>query len=396
MSLSNTAKSFLTVLLLFLVVGVTIGYRILADDDSAGPERAELPDTTGVVVESVLEFSPTEAQPVTGAKVVQDTLWRTVMATGQAEANRRERVSTRRAGVVLAVEVREGQLVQEGDLLVQLDTVEAAMRLEEARAALATARNDFRLGMQAGDMTDPELLAERESNLRFTTGLHSAEVGLRRAEMEYEQTQVRARFAGRVADIKVVEGQFAGAGTEVLTLLQLDPLKVEVHVPESEVIHIVPGRRADVRFTAMEDRTFQAVVETVNPRVEEDRSARVTLALSNPEELIKPGMYATARVEGQFFPDRILVPREAVGERDRRTMLFVLNDPDEEGEGLAEWRYVTTGMRNDRYYEIVSHEETDMVYPGEIVLTDGHHYLAHDWSVRLVEDVARAGGRPGR
>ena len=76
-------------------------------------------------------------------------------------------------------------------------------------------------------------------------------------------------------------------------------------------------------------------------------------------------------------------------------MLFVY----EEGpQGpLAKWRYVNPGRENDTYVEILPEgPEQGMVAPGEVVLVDGHHYLAHDTPIRLVENVAAAGGRPGR
>jgi hypothetical protein len=83
------------------------------------------------------------------------------------------------------------------------------------------------------------------------------------------------------------------------------------------------------------------------------------------------------------------VPREAILERDRRTMLFVYED------GRAKWRYVTTGLENDRYVEIVENPETEMVQAGEIVLTGGHFTLTHDASVRLVDDYRQEeAGRP--
>ena len=63
-------------------------------------------------------------------------------------------------------------------------------------------------------------------------------------------------------------------------------------------------------------------------------------------------------------------------------------------EGRAEWRYVRTGRENERLVEIVPSDE-GTVSPGEVVLIDGHHFLAHDTPVRLVDDVAAEGGRPG-
>src|SRR5690606_32926474 len=122
------------------------------------------------------------------------------------------------------------------------------------------------------------------------------------------------------------------------------------------------------------------------------RTAKVTVSVPNPEGRILPGMYARVSLEARRFADRILVPRSAILERDRRTMLFVY-EGDERG-GLSKWRYVTTGLENESQVEIVANPDTDMVQPGEIVLTDGHYTLIHDARVRLVDDVRAAGGRP--
>jgi len=104
-------------------------------------------------------------------------------------------------------------------------------------------------------------------------------------------------------------------------------------------------------------------------------------------------MYARVSIEAREFPDRLMVPRAAILERDRRNMLFVY-EPGEQNQGLAKWRYVTTGLMNDSLVEILANPETDMVEPGEIVLTDGHYTLIHDARVRLVESVRAEGGRP--
>jgi len=101
---------------------------------------------------------------------------------------------------------------------------------------------------------------------------------------------------------------------------------------------------------------------------------------------------ARVSLEARTFANRILVPRTAILERDRRTMLFVYEG--DQTSGLAKWRYVTTGLQNDSLVEIVENPETEMVRPGEMVLTDGHYTLIHDARVRLVQNVREAGGRP--
>jgi membrane fusion protein (multidrug efflux system) len=73
-------------------------------------------------------------------------------------------------------------------------------------------------------------------------------------------------------------------------------------------------------------------------------------------------------------------------------MLFVY-EPDGRS-GLAKWHYVTTGLENDSLVEIVANRDTDMLEPGQQVLTDGHYTLIHDAQVRIVRDPRAAGGRP--
>lgn len=404
MALSRGTLSLLTVLLIFLVVGSAVAWRLLGESEGTGGSAsgASLPSTEGVQVSAAADAF-LGAQPVQGFEVVRDTLWIQVPGSGTAEATRRSTLATRRAGIVEAVPVRENDRVEAGQLLLQLDTLEAAMELREAEADLVDRRNQLEARMLAGGpIDDPELRDERERNLRLQVGLVGAESRLRRAELEMELTRVTAPFAGRVADLRAVEGEYLGIGAEVLTLVQLDPIRIQVGVLESGLTGLSAGRSARVRFSALPGESFDARIESVNPLVDpESGTGRVTLTLSNPGGRILPGMFAQATLDAEALPDRILIPREAILERSsggnpRREMVFMLRNANPQGEGLAEWRYVTTGRRNDRWVELVSTDETPAPTPGEVVLVDGHHYLAHDTAVRLVDDVFLAGGRPGR
>jgi membrane fusion protein, multidrug efflux system len=211
--------------------------------------------------------------------------------------------------------------------------------------------------------------------------------------LDLQRTSLPAPFAGRIASLKAVPGQWVRPGDELMTVVDLDPIRVEVQVLESEVGHLAPGRTAEVTFAAFPGERFTGRVQTINPIVESGtRTARVTVLVPNPGGRVLPGMYARVSLEARRFADRVLVPRSAILERDRRTMLFVY-DGDERG-GLAKWRYVTTGLQNDHLVEIVESADTETVRPGETVLTEGHYTLIHDARVRLVEDVQEAGGRP--
>jgi RND family efflux transporter MFP subunit len=226
-------------------------------------------------------------------------------------------------------------------------------------------------------------------------------VSLRQAELDLERTRVGSPFEGRVADLKVVVGQYVGAGTELMTIVDLDPFKVEVQVLEAQLGLLSEGRRAEVTFAAFPGETFVGTIETMNPVVDpETRTGRVTVLIPNGRYRIRPGMYAEVALDAEALPDRVIVPRQALLQRSRGggelfPMVFVYEEVD--GVGLAKWRYVNPGRESDTQVEIMREgPEQDFVEPGEVVLVDGHHYLAHDTMVRLVENVAAEGGRPGR
>src|SRR5688572_17444771 len=142
MKLQRGTLSLLSVLLLFGVVAGAVAWRLLSQDDAtAGPTNPERPNVEGVAVVSADQWMG--AQPVEGVPVERDTLWLKVAAAGQAAASRQSTVAARSAGVVMRVFVRENSQVGPNTVLVQLDTVIAAMNLTRARNELSQANIEF-------------------------------------------------------------------------------------------------------------------------------------------------------------------------------------------------------------------------------------------------------------
>lgn len=402
MSHSRRTLSLVTVVLIFVLLGAGVVWRVVGDG-LLGGDATEDTAPVGIVPpdgDAAPQFSATVAQPVGGAEVVRDTLWIRVRAAGQAEAYRRTALAAQVDGIIMRIPVRENDPVSVGTRLVQIDTIEHALGVAQARADLLAAETDYRQQVLFDDaIEEVAIRRERERIARSRSGLDQAEVRLRQAELQLARTRVGSPFGGRVADLGVVEGQYVTVGTELMTIVDLDPIKVEVQVLEAELGLLAAGRRAEVTFAAFPGEVFGGAIETINPVVDpESRTGRVTVLLPNRDGRIKPGMYAEVSLDAEALPDRILVPRSAILERgtgQRRTMLFV----HEEGPtgALAKWRYVNPGRENDTHVEILREgPEQGMVEPGEVVLIDGHHYLAHDTPIRLVDDVEAEGGRPGR
>jgi membrane fusion protein, multidrug efflux system len=390
------SKTFAAGAVLLLLVATLAGGALLRNGSGVDQEQA----AEAAIVAAAVAVSATDAFgtdipiPVAGEAVVRDTMVLAVRASGEAAAWRSTMVRAQVAGLVRAVPVRENARIGNGGLLVAVDPEEHQLALDEAKARLSTAQAQYQEAtLFDARITDETIRRERAAAARARTGLEAAELAVKRAEINVRRTRVAAPFAGMVANLRVVPGQYVNVGDELMTVQETDPIRVEVQVLESEVGYLSAGRAASVSFAAFPGRMFEGRIETINPVVEQQtRTARVTVAVRNPGGEVLPGMYATVALDARRLADRTMVPRSAILERDRRTMLFVYDGGEE--SGLAKWRYVTTGVQNATHVEIVEHPETDFVRPGEVVLVDGHYTLTHDARIRLTGDVAAAGGRP--
>jgi RND family efflux transporter MFP subunit len=271
-------------------------------------------------------------------------------------------------------------------MLVRIDPAEYELRVRRAEADLAYAQAEFE-GLILGDdrLEDAQLRAKRERLARLRSGIPGAEAALEEAMYQLERTEIRAPFAGRVADLVVDEGARLQVGDAVVEVVDLSTVDVEVEVLERALPAVEPGRVATVRFAALPEEPFEGQVETVNPMVNhETGTARVAVRLRNPQAKVLPGMFAEVEIAGRRFADRLFVARDAIVERDKRDVVFLLH-PDEPGgaTGFAKWVYVRTGLENDGFVEVTPERDGDSLEPGSIVLVDGHTTLTHDARVHL-------------
>lgn len=370
------------------LTGIYLRLRENQDAGKNGPASAEV-DSARTAAESTAAasaFATGVAVPVEGAAVQRGTFVLWVNAEGKAAALRSAPLAAEVAGPVVEVPVREGDMVPEGALVARIDPLQYRLDVQEAEGALEQAQAQYQ-DLTLGDeqIADAGLLEERQRQARVRSGLAGAEARLEKARYNLAKTEIRAPYAGRVANLVVDTGSRLSLGDSVATVVDVSSVDVDVQVLESEIAVLDAGREAAVSFTAFPGEVFRGTVSTVNPVVDpSSHVGRVTVRLRNPEDRILPGMHATVRIAGRLYEDRISVPKEAIVERSRREVVFVF-EPESEGSdtGRAKWRYVTTGLENDAAVEIVPSDETDMVAEGEVVLVGGHTTLTHDALVRL-------------
>lgn len=309
------------------------------------------------------------ALPVAGAVVERSPFVVTVRATGRAQAHRRAQLALPVNGRIVRVGVREGDRVSAEQTLVEIDRRPYEITRNEATARLSNADSEFRLRL----LSDSTATDARRLLVQHQSGLTEAQAALARAELDLEGTRLVAPFDGEVAELSAVEGAIARREEPILTLVDVDPIRIRAEILESDYGRIVPGAGVVVRFPAYPGETFEGFVESLGPEIDPDRGTGVAfVTLPNEKRRLKPGMFAEIEIVGQIHADRLSVPRDAVLERDRRLLVFRGTG------GRAEWAYVETGLETRDRVEI-----TSGLAPGDTVLVEGHLTLAHGAPVKV-------------
>lgn len=171
---------------------------------------------------------------------------------------------------------------------------------------------------------------------------------------------LRAPATGIVVEKNVVEGDRIMPGMTVYRIADLSRVWVEADVFEKDLGLVREGQSAAATFEAFPGQTFSARITYIYPTVSMDsRTGRVRLELSNPEQMLKPGMYARIVLDVPATQDAIVVPRSAVLSTGVRSLAFVRAD-----DGSLVPREVTPGRTVGRDVEILAGLE-----PGETVVS---------------------------
>ncbi|MCB1909791.1 MAG: efflux RND transporter periplasmic adaptor subunit [Rhodocyclaceae bacterium] len=268
------------------------------------------------------------------------------------------------AGRVAAIGFRDGARVERGALMFRLDDATQRAELAQALAALELARSDatrtedlFRRKFVSGSARD-----QADANLQVAR----AAVELARARLA--RSRIHAPFSGVAGIRRVSVGDYVKEGADLVNLEDLSSLKVDFRVPESNLGKIGTGQSVAVSVDAWPSRSFDAVVEAIDPQIDaQGRAVLLRARIDNRDNLLRPGLFARVRLLLEARPAVLSVPEEALIPTAEGQFVFVVD-----GE-LVRRIEVETGVRRDTRVEIRHGLEPGMrvVTAGQIKLRDG-------------------------
>lgn len=294
--------------------------------------------------------------PVEVAPVRQGPIERRRTLTGTLEAASEFLIAPKVAGRVESVSVDLGDEIERGQVVVKIDDDEFVQTAAQARAAVGVAKAEHVAAKSAleiaernlertralvaeGVATEANLDTARSQQLAATAQVDVAasevarsKATLRAAEVRASYTRVSANWTGddetRVVAARYAdEGEMVAANTPLLSVVDLDPVNVVVHVAEEDYAELQPGKPVELTTKVYPGETFPAQVARVSPVFEaESRQARIELTANNEAGRLNPGMFVRAEVVLERVPNATVVPRDALVTREGRTSVFVVSD----------------------------------------------------------------------
>jgi multidrug efflux pump subunit AcrA (membrane-fusion protein) len=364
-----------------------------------------------------------EVAPVTHGLIEEK-----ISRTGDIAPSAQVTIYSKVQGWVGKINVREGDLVKTGQVLVTLDNREAEAAVAQAQASLEAARARLKQVKATAEETVQSQIQQAKANLELADAdlkraqeLHAknfiarqqldesrtkynvakanydlalnsirqrtwendialaeAQVNQAKATLELNKAQlanliILSPMNGGITKRFVDPGTMVKDTTPILTLMDLTEMKMVVNVIEKEFIHLQKGQAVKITVTAFPDRVFTGRIQIITPALElQSRTAEIQISIPNPGFVLKPGMFGRAEVLLRSNPQAVLVPIQSLVNESGTDFVYVLR------EEKVSRRPIRKGAVRDTVVEILQG-----LTPGEQVVTAGHYALKDGIQVRL-------------
>lgn len=300
--------------------------------------------------------------PVEAALARRETVTASFQGTASLEADAQAQVVTKTAGVILKINVEEGDVVRKGDVLAVLDSDRQRLNLQQIRATLNKLENDFR---RQSELFERKLIGQDLFD-RARFDLEQQKAAYASAELELSYTQILAPISGVVSRRLVKLGNLIQLNQPLFEIDNYDPLLAVLAVPEREMQRIAAGQAVQMLIDARPGEVFVGKVLRVSPSVDAGSGTfRVTAAFRDPK--LRPGMFGRLNVVYETRDDALVIPREALLGEGADAAVFVVEDD------VARRVPVTLGHIGNGRAEILAGltDEARVVTLGQAAVRDG-------------------------
>lgn len=331
------------------------------------PQRGEKPAEDAIAI----RVAAIQVEPISETYSTSTTL------TAEQEAT----VIARTTGVIQRLKVEEGDKVQAGQPIAQLEDGEQAIALARARLNREARDREYTRQQQlrAQDLTSDVEVEQARS------AAEDAAEALKLADLEMDRTTIRAPFSGIILRRHLDVGASVASGTAVYDIADVDPLIAEVRIPERHVATLKAGQETRL-YADAQDKVFTGQILRIAPFVDPaSGTVKVTVATKGGSGL-RPGAFVKVDIVTETHAAALVVPRAALVAEGRRWHLYTLA---EDGQSVAQHE-VGLGFEAGEKVELIPPPgaESLTVKAGDPVVVVGAPALSPDARVQVVEGDA--------
>lgn len=340
--------------ILFICTGILTG---------CSQPKEENNETTGVLIPQKEELPNVEV-----AVLKKDNFAQEIISNGVLSSSQKAEIRWKASGIITHIHVRNGERVNKGQLLAEVDKERLLLSLQQAADSKKRAyldMQDFLIG-QGYKLSDSLDIPDQTKELALMrSGYGQACLSYKVAQMALQESVIRAPFSGVVANLTSKLYNEANSGGTFCTLLGNHSMEVDFPVIENEIRSLQPGDTVQVALYAEEDTRTLGHISSINPLIGDNGLVQVRAIISQTPQQWFDGMKVRVNIR-RSIPDKLVVPKQAVVMRDGRRVVFTIRN------GKAYWNYVSIGLENSFSYTI-----TQGLKEGDSVIVSGNQNLAH-------------------
>lgn len=310
--------------------------------------------------------------PVEATKIERGVITSNYATSAILEAKQEAFVVARASGIIEDIFVEEGDYVEKGQVLAQLDKRRYELNLIKAKADLAGIEQEL---AKINAVYSRKLVSEDVFE-KLQAQFDSAKANVELAELDLKETIITAPISGYIAERNAKVGNLTESfqRERMFHIVEQKSLQGIVYLPESELSRIQMDQRATLRVPALENINVPASVSRISPVIDANTGTfKVTLHVPNDKGSLKAGMFTEVALNYATRENTPLLPRQALVSIDNQSNVFVVR------EGKALKVPVTLGFEEGDLVEI-----TNGLTGGETVVTVGHQNLKDQSPVDVV------------
>lgn len=335
-----------------------------------------------VAVDAAKARPALEPISVSVAPVERRTMSASYATSATLRAEKRATVTSRTRGVLEELLVEEGEAVKADQVIAQLENDEQELAVSRFQALEEMKSRELE---RQTELNEQNIVSDNDVEL-VRREMREARNDLAVAQLNLERTVIKAPFDGLVLVRHLDVGGTVADGTQIYDVADVDPLYVDVRVPERHVARLTAGQEVRIRADELEE-PVAALIERLAPLVDPATgTVKVTVAVER-DVALRPGAFIEVEVVTDVHPDALVAPRSALVAEGRRWLVFRTQEGSEQVEAIE----VTLGYEEGNRVEIASSVGARTLSEGDRVVVLGASALSDGAPVRVLEEEGATG-----